>query len=206
MQSFAVDQVLFSVVCQQVARFQKTSATDRTFFGSMKLITLFCQVKKWRFVHFGAICTHLVHFWAHLHNLLKPATLLSSTPPLVLSTFFKLYKWYRIAQSVANNVVMLSTGYAEVIVKTSQFFRYYYKLFSVAFFFHLIASRQTNMENFSILVQNSIMNYLIKKKQCISICVCKFVYIYMYVTYVYIIYSTASVLQSFLFPTKKMIL
>ena len=38
-------------------------------------------------------------------NRLKPATLLTkiNTPPWVFFTFFKLYKWYQIAQSVRSN-------------------------------------------------------------------------------------------------------
>ena len=60
-------------------------------------------MKLWCVARFGIICTIWSLRKAQFCNFTK-----SNTPPWVFSTFFKLYKWYQIVQSIS---IILSTFY-----------------------------------------------------------------------------------------------
>ena len=60
---------------------------------ALRNLVLFAQFKKRENTHKGVLL--LVKLRAKACNFTK-----SNTPPWVFSTFFKLYKWYQIAQSI----------------------------------------------------------------------------------------------------------
>ena len=62
--------------------------------GVLRNLVSFVQFKKHEIIHGGVLL--LVKMQASTCNFTK-----SNTPPWVFLTFFKLYKWYQIAQSVS---------------------------------------------------------------------------------------------------------